>query len=188
MSATSARLQVSVTPSGVLDWLTRRTRSAERDLVEHLLGGPDEHLPDLHEFAHTVGRTVPELARAVFVLNRNQGLEVAQASHAAEYAGLDGLPYALAAIIGGQGHAVLADHDGLCVACWGCPESQLDAVCAAAACGDVAPQNGARLYFAAGEFTVAAEGRVDPLSPGWVELGRQLVRWGGPLSGESVVP
>lgn len=187
LSAIASRPRVRVAPTGVHAWLAQPSRSAERDLIEHLLGPIAGCAPDLRALAHAGGRPHAELARALFHLNRAQCLWVEDTPRRCDgdgAAGLAGLSADLETVVGGRGAAVIADRHGLCLAACGWQGRDADDAAAEAATWSVADGTADRWWFSSGQVTLAATVALDRASPGWIRIARRLLHACGPLSPE----
>lgn len=166
---------------GVHGWLVQPSRSAERDLIEHLLAPMAGCAPDLRALAQAGGRPHAELARALFHLNRGQCLWVEDTPRPGDGdgpAGLACLSADLESVVGGRGAAVIADRDGLCLAACGWQGREADDAAAKA----VTQRSAERWWFSSGPVTLFATAALDRASPGWVRLARRLLHACGPLS------
>lgn len=186
MNAAAPRSRVRVAPGGVRTWLAQDRRSAERDLVEHLLARPGATAPDLRALAQDTGRPVAELGRALFALNRRECIWVGNEPSRADAdgtSGLAGLSAELQALVHGRDKAVIADGDGLCLAAYGWQgRDEADRAATIAATGSFPTGVGARWWFAAGAVTLAATAAIDPASAAWVRIARRLLHACGPLA------
>lgn len=185
MNAATPRSQVRVAPGGVRTWLAQDRRSAERDLLEHLLARPGATAPDLRALAQDTGRPVAELARALFSLNRRECIWVGNEPSRADADGASGLAELsaeLQALVHGRDKVVIADCDGLCLAAYGWQGREADRAATIAATRSFPTDVGARWWFAAGEVTLAATAAIDPASAAWVRIARRLLHACGPLA------
>lgn len=184
MNTVASRSRVRVAPEGVRTWLAHNRRSAERDLIEHLLARPSAAALDLHALARDVGRPLAELARALFSLHRRECIWVGDEAGRAEAdgsLGLAGLSADLQALVHGSDKAVIADGDGLCLAAYGWQGREADRAATIAAIRSFPVDAGARWLFSAGEVTLASTSPIDPASSAWVRIARRLLRACGPL-------
>jgi hypothetical protein len=174
---------VDVTPQGVLAWIGRPDRSAERDLIERLLWRAPEAALDLRLLAEEMGSSFQEVTRTLFTLNRQHGLTVSTGSVPAR-PGQDfqnGLLGDLRDLTAAAGQAVLTTRDGLCLAEAGCHPHQASLVADRLGKAQAAP-SAITLHFALEQVTLFADHAVDQTSLTWVSLARRLIHVCGALS------
>jgi hypothetical protein len=179
-AAAAAAPNVDVSPQGVRRWLAEPARSAERDVIEHLLSRTPAPV-DVRALSARCGRPVPEVVRGLFRLNRSDGLVVgADARGSPADTALSGLAGDLCLLVP-DGAAVLADGDGLCIAACGWDRPAAERISARApALGAQAAS--ARWWFAVGEVILLASRPPDQRSPVWVRIARRLLHACGTLA------
>jgi len=139
----------------------------------------------MRALAQDTGRTVADLARALFYLNRRECIWVGDEPGRAGVDGALGLAELsadLQALVLGRDQVVIADRDGLCLAAYGWQGCEADRAATIAATRSFPVEAGARWWFAAGEVTLAATAAIDPASAAWVRIARSLLHACGPLT------